>query len=694
MAKLEDLMNNPTTAKAIESQYQYYTDKQNEGYKELQEARNNLTKVEKNQAKAPDYNKAAFNYDIKKYQDQITSAQNKINENSRKADAFQMALSNNNVEVLETTRLNNDKYTKQYQIINKETNRASNILVRSYPDEKDQVIQQNEQVVKNLGNGKYTVSLAPEQQKLIEDNKKAAEKLKQKQQTAAQINKQKQEQSPISNAQQKKNDKEQETIKKNNTPSEKEKEKFEQEKSKNIDTSDLPIPSKTKQGLAHSIDVSLIFADKQGTNWNITAYFKYITVWKLFEDSFKPIYKIGFNLPISLVKKIENSKNYKYRIIIKTNNYEFINRDLSLLPMNSDGEKMDKVIDLFLIPFKLPPNRCGAEVNKLLKNQDPKAKEMRLEYEVECFDINHVKSANSMVSCNYRNQKMKSIIIDLLNRYKKECLPNIKNLVLTEPDNTDTLYSITLQPGSLHDSIVNLHNMFHIYKKDIMIFLNDDTFYFIKRGFTPSYKNGKLDRVTIIIGGRDQINSNEGVKIYTLIKNSNEKEIIYFSDIDPVLEDNSAAILSDFGDKIIMKSDTSPHGLNSTCMGVKDDSDPMKSIKYADGNSLVNDAYAGKENFIVNNNDAPFNMDLLIDKAQREAYHASILLSDVNLSNFTPSTAIQLYFCDNEKKSFEGQWWIKSIIGLYSVNVETSELGLRVRLDLARKFGDDGKVIK
>jgi len=46
------------------------------------------------------------------------------------------------------------------------------------------------------------------------------------------------------------------------TVEQKTEEKFEQEKSKNIDTSDLPIPSKTKQGLAHSIDVSLIFADK------------------------------------------------------------------------------------------------------------------------------------------------------------------------------------------------------------------------------------------------------------------------------------------------------------------------------------------------------------------------------------------------------------------------------------------------
>ena len=490
---------------------------------------------------------------------------------------------------------------------------------------------------------------------------------------------------------------------KSNKPADKEKEKFEEAKHNNELTSPQNINVNEGKGNNNNVNITLIINGKEAgvpsedtVNYVLTKYLKSVIILKLFEFTFKPIFKIILELPISLIDMLSRSKNFKFQLEIDTSEYAMYSNDKSMMDLRG-STKFEPSINVFLIPFSLPQVKLTKSDREKEKKESRKGSPSNFfEYPIEAFIMDHVRTGHTLISTNYRNQNLKNIIFDILNKNKTNCMPNINDIIVCEPDNQEVIDSVTIPPNTIYQSLLYLQKNFHIYNRQSIFYVDiDNKLYITKRGFMPSFNDNNNNVIKVLIASKaDLEESNEFIT--DMFKNKGKDEKIFIAENEPFLEDNSAAIATEYGSKTIIKNDTNTNGIVSMCLGFKEGTESNASVKYANGNSLVHEIYDGKERYINNNNSGPYSMQLDIDKAQSDSYFISIILKDINLKLFTPATYILLKFQDPKKRSFDGYYYIRDIYALYTkenTNVFSENMSSTIKLDLGRLFDDNGKLV-
>lgn len=488
-----------------------------------------------------------------------------------------------------------------------------------------------------------------------------------------------------------------------NKPTEKEKEKFEQSKHNNELVSLQNINVNDGKGNNNNVNIILIIDGKEAgvpsedtVNYVLTKYLKSVIILKLFEFTFKPIFKIILELPISIIDMLSRSKNFKFQLEIDTSEYSMYSNDKSMMDLRG-STKFEKSINVFLIPFSLPQVKLSKSDRDKEKKESKKGSPSNyFEYPIEAFVMDHIRTGHTLISTNYRNQNLKNIIFDILNKNKNNCMPNINDIIICEPDNQNAIESVTIPPNTIYQSLVYLQKNFHIYNRQSIFYVDiDNKLYITKRGFMPSFNDNKNNVVKILIASKADLEGSHEF-ITDMFKNKGKDEKIFIAENEPFLEDNSASVATEYGSKTIIKNDTNTNGIVSMCLGFKEGTESNASVKYANGNSLVHEIYDGKERYINNNNSGPYSMQLDIDKAQSDSYFISIILKDINLKLFTPATYILIKFEDPKKRSFDGYYYIRDLYALYTkenTNVFSENMSSTIKLDLGRLFDDNGKLV-
>lgn len=455
-----------------------------------------------------------------------------------------------------------------------------------------------------------------------------------------------------------------------------------------FELSSLPSPPVGKDNINHSISLILMLNDEENTSIDLSQYIEEIIIIKNFLELHKPIYRLMMSLDLILIKAIEKSRNYKYRLKIDSVDYRIVQMDLSMAELPNSNKK-ENSLDVFIIPFSVPDKITTSDLNDRINNNDPKTKLMKSPYDVDCFDMRHVKTSHAIISTNYRNQQLINVIMDIINREKQTCFPEINNLVLTEPDTKEYIENISITPMTIFDSLKTIQDKHNIFNKKMILYVNDDTLYITKRGFIAEY-DGVNDKINVLVCGRNEYNDEFLEKVKPLL--NDENEIVYMCENEPKISDKTADTLNKFGDKMIFKSDTSTSGLTSQCIGIKSETDAMKSIKYSESNPLLHDDYEGKMTYNVTDSQGSKLLDLKIDEAQENAFKMNLLLKNVNMKNFKPTTIVNVLFADPDKKIFDGYYYIKDITFIYSQEVDDWELNCQ--LNIGRIYKEDGSLYK
>lgn len=447
-----------------------------------------------------------------------------------------------------------------------------------------------------------------------------------------------------------------------------------------------------KKQLNHKVTIKLLFANTEFSNIDISEYFTNIKIIKNYDSSFKPIYFLNFNMPLYIINSILKSKNYKFRLIIETVDFENTIEDISM-GIIDETPKFNKVLDIFIIPFTTPDNIINETATELLSKEDETAKKTRFDFKIEGFDERHVRTAHSLISTNYRNQTLLNIIIDLINKNKNNCMPNIENLILAEPDTSEFIDNLTIPPLGLKDALVYIHEVINIYKRKPIFFVEDNTLYIIKRGYSPKLKDGTNPMVNLVIGNTANIEKSNINSILKSLKQNNMP--ILLTNVTPKFTNKSAEVANTIGDKIMIKSDTSTSGLVSGCLGIVD-SDPkaLDSVRYATSDAMTNTSYDGKEIFKHNSSNARFDINLMIDDAQARSFNINIKILNARLDLFKPITRFNIKFGDIGNKDYEGQYYIKDLIAIYEKNPRTDDITSVVEANIGRRFDENQQFIK
>lgn len=147
-------------------------------------------------------------------------------------------------------------------------------------------------------------------------------------------------------------------------------------------------------------------------------------------------------------------------------------------------------------------------------------------------------------------------------------------------------------------------------------------------------------------------------------------------------------------DKSIVKSDSSTEGVTSMCLGMKDDGKTATtcSIKYQDKAKFLHSDYEGKETFVEENGSGRYYMELKIDQMQVDNLQIHLLLRNVNLKYFTIVTPILLKFTDEDSKAYDGLYFLRAAHTMYRRTPNSNTFDAFTRIELSRKYNDDGSV--
>lgn len=442
--------------------------------------------------------------------------------------------------------------------------------------------------------------------------------------------------------------------------------------------------------LSHDIKVIIVLNDQNGTKIDVSNYTLSLSIKKSFEKLFKPIYKINLNLPFQIYRKIHIFKDFKINLVIKSNKFA---TSQTLQELNPDvlSSEFITAVDTTLIPFNYTPY-TDKELDKMDKNGLFEWSDARLPINLELFDYRHIKTGYTILSRNYRNQTLQNVIMDIINTNKDKALKYINNLVICQPDFINPIANITIPPMNLRESLEYLQNNYNIYKRKAIFYIDNDTFYIFKRGYSPILKDIGNNVVHVISGNESSVTGdNDHNEIAGLFdKLSKDTAKVYITPHKVKINNKYSTALSNLSDKVIVKSDSDVSGLRSSCIGVKDNSSLFTSMK--NNKIVINDSYTGKEKFMVDNSSGPATMNLMVDEAQANSIDVNILIDDANLSYFNPTTIINLHIGVGSNE-YNGKYYIREMIMAYKYDpIDENKLSSVLSLRLGRKFNDDGSV--
>ena len=482
----------------------------------------------------------------------------------------------------------------------------------------------------------------------------------------------------------------------NNKVTDDKKKKFEENKYKPVNIANHPPEKEVIQGSIHDIKVQVIFSDRSNTGIDITRYIRSFLVVKLFEDFMKPVYKINMDLPISIILTLERAVQYKYRVEIKTAPYDKSQYDNSFQPpAGSSNIKKELATDVYLIPYMKPPSMISPEIEKRIKSGDTAYAESRISYSVECFDKRHVKSGHKLMNAVYRCSTPTDIMKDLF-------LKNVANfrgcgeMSFKKPDLEEVFEHIVLPPLSYVDAINFLQKTFNFYKRKPLVYMDEKVIYLIKRGDIAhaGYSNRKMKRLVIIVGDLQAADGSSKVGELMATLNKNKDDIVVVAEDKPAIYDKTHVVSQEVGDRSIVKSDSSTEGVTSMCLGMKDDGKTATtcSIKYQDKAKFLHSDYEGKETFVEENGSGRYYMELKIDQMQVDNLQIHLLLRNVNLKYFTIVTPILLKFTDEDSKAYDGLYFLRAAHTMYRRTPNSNTFDAFTRIELSRKYNDDGSV--
>lgn len=485
---------------------------------------------------------------------------------------------------------------------------------------------------------------------------------------------------PIGKIQTKEIQNEYDSLISNLTPTEQNKLSLEKNQNKNIDKQNI---MSAIDSLSKDIQIKLIPQGVDNDNLDLSSYVDSVIILKNYESSLKPIYRIYFSLPLQIVKEINKLRNYQYQISIfsQKQNPKFIDQSNQAKVNN---EEKTLVYGGKLIPFNVTQEEEHRKSNKTLENIP------YINYYIEAFDINHVKSGHPLFSGTFESITFKKLILYILNKFKElNAIDRIKNLIFCEPDISYPIKSITIPPSNLVDTLNFIQNKYGIYDRKLNMFLDEDTLFLYKRSYTDKLKTGKPSQVTILCPSDNIISQNSFINDY-LEKHKDDKNIYIVSSV--VVSDNRAIVMNNTPEKAILKTDKSLYGVESECCGFKDEGTLLKSLKYNSESAIISNMYEGKEVFMKKGNE--MSAKLIIDQAQADSFSVALNILNGLMSDFHPLVSILLVFESEPLKKYNGRYYIKNATFSYTKNETFQDYSSETFLILGRSFDSKGNILK
>lgn len=435
------------------------------------------------------------------------------------------------------------------------------------------------------------------------------------------------------------------------------------------------------------VDIKLsvtIKSDKDVKKIDLSNYVRTLQIHKAYEMLFKPIYLIEMRIPASICYILEKTpSDPTYDLVINiSNSLEYTPTGVYNIPEISKDMKNMVNVKLKSYTTNLPKTLISNMNTE--NNAMNTVNEKDVTYIVEAFNINHLNTNNSLFSFNYRNQHMQNIITHIINQNKATCMPNINKLVFCPPDVTEAIDNITVPPKCLREVLEYLQTNFNIYNRKAIFFVDDDTLYITKRSYSPVLKD-KKSNVQIDLG-LDYIE-------YTKYEhNTATDDAKLYRSSSYEISNNYKAAMNELGNKVVIKSDSDIVGIRSSCIGLKDNSDIMASIK---NSSLYTDStFNGKEKFIKDNTSSRLKLNLLVDEAQAKSLEIRVSIQYADINDFKPTSLIYLNFLDDKEKQFSGVYYVKELVSTYSVGgFNNSDISNEFLVCFGRKYDDKGNVV-
>lgn len=444
-----------------------------------------------------------------------------------------------------------------------------------------------------------------------------------------------------------------------------------------------------KQGGFNELTVIAVLNDNESTNYDISNFVLKFQIVKNFEEDFKPIYKIELSLPQFYYTILSKYVSTTFHVKLKSSKSILMDVDEQLTPLGNILE-MEDVLDVKLKMYTFSSKSDQSEnIETNENNIIGDGSESKVIFSMECFDLNHINSGVSLYSFNYRNQNMKDIIIDVINKNKDICLPNINKLVFCPPDTSLPIDNMTIPPMNMVSVLREMQDKFNIYKRHAIFFVDTDTLYICKRGYTPYMNNDEENRIFIVFGKKIGIAEERTKEIVSMI---DKEKVCYISD-EYEIDNNYTAAMEKFGSAVIIKSDADTVGDRSICIGLKDDSSLFQSI--INSGTYLDMSYKGKEKFINDNTNAKLRLNLLLDAAQADSFDVWFKVKYFNLSKFKPITDVYVKFVDKSDKEYDGSYYIRQFIAVYEyVGQDRNLLDSVAMIRLGRKYDDNGNIVK
>lgn len=444
-----------------------------------------------------------------------------------------------------------------------------------------------------------------------------------------------------------------------------------------------------KLGGFNELSVVAVLQDNNTSTYDLSNFVLRFQVVKNFEESIKPIYRLDFSLPQFYYTMITKSVPVTFHVKLKSSKNVILHVDEQLSSVGNIIEKEDVLdVKLKMYTFSTKTNQSEnieSNENSTIGN----GSEARVMFSTECFDLNHINTNVSLYSFNYRNQSMKDIIVDVINKNKDTCLPNINKLVFCPPDMTLRIDNMTIPPMCMADVLREIQDKYNIYRRRAIFFIDTDTFYIIKRGYTPYMNNEEDNRIFMVFGTKLGIGEERTKDIVDML---DENKTIYISE-DYEISNNYTSAMQQFGSAVIIKSDADTIGDRTVCIGIKDDSSVMQSI--INSGVYLDMSYKGKEKFVNDNSNAKMRLNLMLDAAQAESFDIHFKTKYFNLSKFKPITDCYIKFTDKSDAEYDGSYYIRQIVAVYEyVGVDKNILDSEISVRLGRKYDDKGNIVK
>lgn len=444
-----------------------------------------------------------------------------------------------------------------------------------------------------------------------------------------------------------------------------------------------------KLGGFNELSVVAVLQDNNTSTYDLSNFVLRFQVVKNFEESIKPIYRLDFSLPQFYYTMITKSVPVTFHVKLKSSKNIILHVDEQLSSIGNIIEKED-VLDVKLKMYTFSTKTNQSENIETNENSTiGNGSEARVMFSTECFDLNHINTNVSLYSFNYRNQSIKDVIVDVINKNKDTCLPNINKLVFCPPDMTLRIENMTIPPMCMADVLREIQDKYNIYRRRAIFFIDTDTFYIIKRGYTPYMNNEEDNRIFMVFGTKLGIGEERTKDIVDMLDGN---KTIYISE-DYEISNNYTSAMQQFGSAVIIKSDADTIGDRTICIGIKDDSSVMQSI--INSGIYLDMSYKGKEKFVNDNSNAKMRLNLMLDAAQAESFDIYFRTKYFNLSKFKPITDCYIKFTDKSDAEYDGSYYIRQIVAVYEyVGVDKNILDSEISVRLGRKYDDNGNIVK